>query len=181
MIDFFPEIIDETIVFDIKSKPENLENFWCVITKISRHPFISQAIAVYVDKKFPSGTIIVSKYFYHRYPDFYVIYDKNNNAIRLYTRPKYRGNKNWEYFAFLFKNFFYFNLGENTNLAEDRSEIAQKMYLKLTKSILEKDESLEDFLFSPAKIREDFSEDKVPRDPCFPYIWYNQRMGEIDG
>jgi hypothetical protein len=181
IVDFVPEVTEENaLIFDIKSKPKNLKNFWAVVTKIDRHPFISQAIAIYVNQDFPSGTIIVSKYFYHKYPDFYVVYDKENNAMRVYTSPPYRGNKNWEYFALLFKNFFYLNLGEHTNLSQDRSVIGEEMYLKIKKSVLEKGEDLESFFNPATNIRNDFSEKDVPRDPCFPYIWYNHRMGETN-
>ena len=177
MIDFVPEIIDENkLIFNIKSKPENLENFWAVVTKIKRHTFISYAISIYINNDFPPGTIIHSNYFYHKYPDLYVIYDKHHNAIRIYTGLEHRNKKYWEYFVFLFRNFFYCNLNIYTDIAEDRTDYAEKMYLTIMESInnlvaLEE----EHYNFSP-NIKINFSEKEIPRDPCFPYIWYNHRM-----
>jgi len=179
LVDFVPEIIEEDkLVFDIKSKPETLENFWAVVTKIKRHPFISYAIGIYLNDDFPEGTIIVSPYFYHKYPDFYVVYDKNNRTMRLYANPVYRGNRYWEYFAFIFRNFFYFNLNLYTDLGSLRTDYVHKMYLRLKESVLEKSNLTEENDNSSPIINESFSEKDIPRDPCFPYIWYNQRIGE---
>jgi hypothetical protein len=177
MTEFVPEVINNNkLIFDIQSKPKNLKNFWAVVTKIKRHPFISHAVAIYINDKKPNGTIIYSNYFYHEYPDLYVIYDKDNNAIRVYTGILHRNKRYWEYFAFLFRNFFYFNLDIYTDIAKDRTDYAEKMYLRIVDSVSDRLSSGKDYYNPISNARTEFSEENIPRDPCFPYIWYNHRM-----
>lgn len=170
----------ERFVFDIESVSKDLENLWMSIIEIKDHPFHSFAVAIYKNNDFEPGTIIVSKYFYHKYPDLYVVYNKENRTSRLYTNPKYRKSGYWKYFAPILRNFFYFNLNIYSDFGTERSWLAHKMYLGLRKIILEKNNFLDEkYDKSVYKIMENFTDKDVPRDPCFPNIWYNQRIGGV--
>jgi hypothetical protein len=172
------QIDDNKIIFDVKSYPEELGKFWTVVTKIEDHPLISYVASIYINDDFMPGTIIESSFFYHKYPDLHVVYDKDIFAIRIYTSPFHRGKKHWEYLALVLRNFFYSNLNIYTDISSDRTILAQNMYKTLRKNVIKDTDLTEEDDKTPYKIRNNLLEKEIPRDPCFPYTWYNHRMAE---
>lgn len=159
-------------IYNLKSFPEEIKNTWMHIIKIDRHPQLSYVVAIYKNNDFPEGTIILSPYFYHRYPDFYALYEKDIKAFRIYSNPMYRRQYHWNGFPMILRNFFYNSLGIYTDVIEERSLSAEKIYQKLKKMSKmpeEQDPSPNNNAIVDAQVN-------PPRDPCYPNVWYNHRI-----
>ena len=171
------KIDNEKVIFDFSSLPVQLKKMWAVITIIENHPLISFSLAIYKNDDYEEGTIIVSPYFYHKYPDLYAVGNKEYNTVRIYTNPIHRRKSQWKIIALLFRSFFYSNLNIYSDIAEDRSPLGQKAYLELKQEVKKMGNLDEKYFSTSGIIKNDFDEEKIPRDPCFPNVWYNNRIG----
>jgi GNAT superfamily N-acetyltransferase len=176
MTDVVTNIINEKKIPYLSSFPEELENVWVHVHKFENHPTLSLVVSLYKNDDFKRGTVIVSPYFYHKYPDVYCIYTKDIDGdtyigARAYTNPKYRGRGYWKWFILFLRSFLYNNLQMYTDVSPERNSFLEKAYVSahiIAKKTITK-------YFNDGKM---FTRDgKEPRDPCFPDIWYNQRVG----
>jgi hypothetical protein len=166
------QIDEKKWVYDLESFPEEIKNTWMHIVKLDRHPHISYVVAIYKNDDFPEGTIILSPYFYHKYPDFYALEDKEVNAFRIYTNPIYRGQKHWKGFPMILRNFFYYSCGIYSDVGKERSLSGEMLYKSL-KKMADMPENEDP---APNNRTVVDSEVNPPRDPCYPNVWYNQRI-----
>lgn len=175
MTNIFPKMCGGVPTADLEKFPEELGNSWIFIHKFENHPFYSYLFSLYHNEDFPAGTVIISPYLYHRYPDIYSIYSKpdENNiyyGMRASINPRYRGQKWWNWYGYLTRIIFWGNLNIHVDVTSDRNKKMEQFYQNAT-ALFEQNN----------KIKNDgrmyLPDEEMPRDPAFPYIWYNQRIG----
>jgi len=87
--------------------PESLQNSWVLITIFDAKNTLGGVCSLYINDKFPKGTIIISKKIYNDYPDAYITFDKNGSFNRIYTSTKYRKNGIMKYLGNLLKTILF--------------------------------------------------------------------------
>jgi hypothetical protein len=166
-------INNEISIPKLSSYPWELEDSWVHVCKTNnkRNPYI---VSFYNNKDYKRGTIIYSEFIYHKHPTSYVIFNESNLAERMYTNPKNRGRGYWKWIPLVLRCFFYNNL-EKIYLdgSPERSLAAEKAYKKAVALLKQKS------IYINNGRRVHLEETTPPRDPAFPYIWYNQRVKEI--
>jgi hypothetical protein len=171
--------VNEKKIPYLSSFPKELENVWVHVHKFENHPTLSLVVSLYKNDDFKKGTIIISPYFYHKYPDVYCVYTKDVDGethigTRAYTNPKYRGRGYWKWFILFLRSFLYNNLQMYTDVSPERNSFMEKAYKNVQKTInYEYDKYKNDGKMYTKEYQE-------PRDPCFPDIWYNHRIGGIN-
>lgn len=157
----------------LSSYPIELENSWIHICK-TKNNYISYIVSFYHNDDYEKGTIVYSNFIYNKYPTSYVLFNENNLAIRIYTDPRNRGRGYWKWVALVLRCFFYNNLDKiYVDATPERSMAGERAYSKAMQ------------LSKQKKIyknngRMNLGEIDPPRDPAFPYVWYNQRIKEIE-
>lgn len=160
---------------DFSNFPEELENMWMAIHKFNNHGTLSAIAYIYKNDKYPPGTIVETPYMYHEYPDAYSVYLKENEdgvfiGTRVYTNPKYRGRGWWKFLFGFLRDVLYTNFNMYTDSTEERTVAVEKMYQHAQKMLNQDAYNQNDGRFFVEEIL-------PPRDPCYPEIWYNHRIG----
>lgn len=165
--------MNEIVIPNLEDYPQELENSWIHIYKVEDHFDISYIVSFYNNDDYPRGTIIVSPFLYHIYPDSYVIFNKDNLSTRIYTNPVYRGRGYWKWIPQVLRCFFYNNF-DNIYLdsSPERSMAGEKAYKKAIEIMKQKK-----IYVNNGRMK--LGELEPPRDPSFPYIWYNNRIGGL--
>lgn len=174
MTNIYPKFDGKVLTADFEKFPQELGNSWIVIHKFDNHSFYSYMFCLYHNDDFPPGTVLMSPYFYHKYPDIYSLYTKENSegilfGIRASVNPKHRGKKMWTWYAYLTRILFWGNLGVIVDVTEDRNKKMDNFYEKASQVFNHKEKTKNDGRIS-------YPSEEMPRDPAFPYIWHNQRI-----
>ena len=156
--------------------PTEFGHSWMQITFLKDHPDLSFAVCLYINNKYPNGTIIMSKHISNDYPDMYCTLDHNHKANRLYTNPIYRKRGYWKILGTLMRSIMYSYNGVIADGSADRANAIEKAYLDMVRIGKQKK-----WLPNNGRMfSHQGSEIEPPREPVFPYIWYNQRIGGLD-
>lgn len=156
-----------------KSIPKEFENSWIKITKLNLEK-TKHVACFYFNDKYPSGTVIVSNKVDDSYPDIYVTFDKNNQAERLYINPLMRKKGYLHIVPLVLRKCFWEYLGIIVDGSTDRSYKADRAY-NIAKEILNETPSLNNKIENlSANARYEI---EPPRDPIYPNVWSNQRIG----
>ena len=155
--------------------PKELGDSWVMVTFFKDNPAVSTAVCLYINNKYPKGTIVMSKYMMNDYPDMYYILDKTNTVTRFYTNPIYRRRGYWKLFGTLMRSIMYNYNGIVPDSTDDRAFFGEKAYLAMV-NIGKQKKWLKNNgrMFNHLGI-----EFEPPRNPAFPSIWYNQRIGGL--
>ena len=154
--------------------PEKLNSYWIQITEFKKNNIIKYCVAFYKNKKYPSGTIIVSNYISNDYPDLYLTIDKNLLANRVYTSPELRPSGAWKWIGVITRLFFYNNMGQQKiDVPSKRSFIADIAYNNTKKILKEK------HIYKKNEVKKIFELTEPPRDFLYPAVWYNKRIKRI--
>lgn len=151
--------------------PKQFDGFWIQITKIfnNKNSFIA---CFYLNDDNPSGTVIVSDYLNSKYPDMYVSFYMDGLADRLYINPSLRKRGYLSIIPLVLRTAFYhYQDGFIVDGSDNRSDLADKAY-SLAKNFLEESELNN----NPVSANSIYNIEP-PRDPIYPLIWYNQRVG----
>lgn len=175
MTNVTPKFDGKVLTADLDKFPEELGNSWIIIHKFENHPFYSYMFCMYHNDDFPAGTIIVSPYFYHKYPDVYSLYAKKNKdnvylGVRASVNPRHRGKGWWTWYAYLTRVIFWGNFKIVVDVTPDRNTKMENFYKKASKLFNHKNKTEND-----GRIKS--PDQEMPRDSSFPYTWYNQRIG----
>jgi hypothetical protein len=154
------------------SYPEELGNSWIHNCFMEDHPSIGLVSCVYFNDKYPKGTVIFSRHILNDYPDMYITWDKKYLANRMYTNPIHRRKGYWKFVGVLLRCLMY---GYNRTVvdgSDDRAFAIEKAYLKMMSFGQKK------WLPNNGRmLKHKGWEIQPPREPAYPYIWYNQRIG----
>jgi hypothetical protein len=151
--------------------PKELENTWLHVYKVKDHFDLSYIVSFYKNNDYPRGTVIVSPFLYHKYPDGYVIFDKQYFSSRIYGNPMYRGRGWWKWVPIVLRTFFYSNMNKIfVDATPERSMAGERSYKKALPYLKQKNPTINNG-------RMNLGEMEPPRDPTSPYIWYNNRVG----
>lgn len=156
-----------------KEYPVEFGDSWICVTFLKDHPDLSLIAMLYKNNKYPKGTIIFSKYIHNDYPDMYYTLDKDHLANRVYTNPMYRRRGYWKIFGSLMRSIIYNYNGIIPDGSADRANAVEKAYLAMV-SIGKQAKWLPN---NGRMFKHMGSEIEPPREPAYPYIWYNQRAG----
>lgn len=155
--------------------PTEFGHSWVQVTKFENHPTLTYAVCLYINDKYPNGTIVFSKYISNDYPDMYYTLDYNHRANRVYTNPVYRRRGYWKIFGTLMRSIIYNYNGVIPDGSADRANAVEKAYLAMVRIGKQKG-----WLPNNGRMfNHQGSEIEPPREPAFPLIWYNQRIGGI--
>lgn len=169
-------IIDNIDMVNFNEVPYPIDSLWFHLHKLNNNSTSSWVLSAYHSDDFPGGTIIKSPYIYHKFPDFYVTYsfpDEENVylATRTSINPKYRGNGWIKPFILFIKTFLYNNFNILTDISTERNMAIERAYIaihKMGKRLYKKYKN-DGTMFGKMV--------EMPRDPCYPSIWYNHRIG----
>lgn len=175
MTNFKKKIDNGIVTLDFESFPKELGNSWIFIHEFKNHPFYSYLFSMYHNDDFPKGTIVVSPFFYHKYPDIYSLYSKKTDkniylGERASVNPKYRGQTWWIWYAYMTRVIFWDILGIVVDITPDRNKKMEAFYQKYTTQYRTDEDNIEN------NGRMNYPSEEMPRDPAFPYIWYNNRI-----
>lgn len=176
MTNFYPKKDKEVMTADFDSFPEELGNSWIMIHKFNNHRFYSYMFCMYHNDDFPRGTIIVSPYFYHKYPDIYSLYnhpDDNDvyHGVRASINPIHRGKKWWTWYGYMTRVIMWGTFGIHVDVTADRNSKIENFYQKATAAIGQEWQIKNNG-------RLEYSDEEMPRDVAFPYTWHNNRIVE---
>jgi hypothetical protein len=163
---------NEISIPELSCYPWELEDSWIHVCKTNnkKSPYI---VSFYNNKDYERGTIIYSEFIYHKYPTSYVIFNEKNLAERIYTNPVYRGRGYWKWVPLVLRCFFYNNLNKiYLDATPERSMAGERAYKKAIHLLKQKHIYINNG-------RMNIGEIDPPRDPAFPYVWYNQRIKGI--
>jgi len=155
------------------SYPEELGDSWIQVTFLKDHPDLSLIAMLYINSKHKKGTVIFSDYIPNDYPDMYYTLDKQHLANRVYTNPEYRRRGYWKIFGTLMRSIIYNYNGIIPDGSTDRAKAVEKAYLAMV-NIGKQAKWLPN---NGRMFKHLASEIEPPREPAYPYIWYNQRVG----
>lgn len=82
--------LDNKVFLEFDQYPEELLNSWILVTLFDEKNYLGGVCSLYINNKFPSGTIIFSEFIDNDFPDAYVSWEKNGKFNRIYCSPKYR-------------------------------------------------------------------------------------------
>ena len=166
--------------------PTELGESWVQVTFFEDHPTLGGVIALYKNNRYTTGTIIFSKYILNDYPDMYLTFTKNGNiagtdkntgilADRMYTNPIYRKRGYWKFVGTLMRSIIYSYNKRILDGTTNRAMAIERAYLKMMSLGGQK----RGFNNNGRMFKHSGSEIEPPREPSFPFIWYNQRIGGI--
>lgn len=176
MTKFIPKEDGDVATGDFEKYPTELENSWILIHKLENHPFYSYMFSMYKNDDLPTGTIIMSPYFYHRYPEIHSLYyhkDEKTNTyfgVSGWVNPRYRRRGWWFWYGLMTRVIFWGNLNMYVDAGGDRDKKMEGFYQKATSAIKQKRKTENDG-------RANFPESEMQRDVAHPYTWYNHRVG----
>lgn len=175
MTNFIPKTEGNIVTADFECFPTELENGWIFIHEFKNNKLFSNLFSMYKGDDFPRGTVVVSPYIYHRYPDIYSLYEQPNaEGIILGSRgqinPRYRGRKWWTWYAYMTRVIFWGNFKKHIDVTPERNTKMETFYQKARKDF-NQDWQMEN------TGRNKYPDEEMPRDPIYPYIWYNHRVG----
>jgi hypothetical protein len=168
---------NNVVTIDLDKFPEELENSWCFIHDFkNNHNMYSYMFCLYNNDDFPKGTVIISPYFYHKYPDIYSLYSKPNEdkvmfATRVHVNPKHRGKQWMIWYAYITRDIFWNNFGFIADVTSDRNKKVESWYKRYTELSGQE-------MKTQNNGRMNYPSEEMPRDPAYPYIWYNNRISE---
>lgn len=175
MTNFYPKMDGKVATADFECFPKELGNSWIFIHKFENHPLYSYLFSLYHNNDFEKGTVVMSPYIYHKYPDIYSVYAKPQKddihyGIRVNVNPKFRGRGWWTWYGYLTRVIFWGTFGIHVDSTQERNTKIENFYQKATNAIGQnwKTEN---------SGRNNYPDEEMPRDPAFPYIWYNNRIG----
>lgn len=175
MTSFFFEEQNGVKLVNFNKFPEELGNMWISVHKFKNHGMLYAVVSMYQNDMYPPGTIIETPYMYNDYPDAYSVYVKKNEqgifiGTRIYTNPKYRGNKWWKYLLGFLRDFLYTNFDMYTDVTPERTLAGEKIFKNAQKMLNQNTLNKNDGRMYVEEIL-------PPRDPCYPETWYNHRIG----
>lgn len=175
MTKFYPKVVDGVVTGDFECFPTELDNGWIFIHKFENHPMYSYLFSMYNNDDFPRGTVVVSPYIYHKYPDIYSLYAKETEdgkylGERAQINPRYRGRKWWTWYGYMTRIIFWGTFQKHIDATSERNNKMETFYQKAIKAF---DQTWQ----LPNDGREKYPDEEMPRDPMFPYVWYNHRIG----
>ena len=168
--------------------PSELDKSWIHVTFFEDHPKLAGVISIYKNDKYPTGTVIFSKHILNEYPDMYMTLNKGGatyattekNVVlsdRIYTNPVYRRRGYWKWAGSMMRSILYSYNGLVLDGTDDRALAIEKIYVKAMKLGGQK----KWFPNNGRMFNHKGWEKEPPREPAFPYIWYNQRLGGKNG
>lgn len=156
--------------------PKEFGDSWIHVTLFDDHLTLAAIMCLYINDKHPPGTIIISKYMMNDYPDMHFTFNKNFEGERMYTNPVYRKRGYWKLFGILMRSIFYNYNGTVLESTSNRALAVERAYLAMVKLAKQKD-----WVPNNGRMFNHMgSEIEPPRDPAYPAVWYNQRVGGID-
>lgn len=156
--------------------PKEFGNSWVHVTLFDDHLTHAAIMCLYINDKYPNGTIIISKYIMNDYPDMHCTLNKNFEGERIYTNPTYRKRGYWKLFATLMRSVLYNYNGVVIDSTSNRALAVERAYMSMMKLVDQKR-----WLHNNGRMFKHMgSEIEPPRDPAYPATWYNQRLGGID-
>jgi hypothetical protein len=176
MTNFIPKNDNGVATMDFECYPLELEDSWMFIHKLEDHFNYSYVFSMYKNNDFPKGTLIISPYFYHKYPDIHSLYthqDKENGlyyGVSGWVNPKYRRRGFWYWYGIMTRVILWGNLGIHMDMGGDRDHKMEKSYQKIISSLKQ-----EKIVENDGRAKQ--AETEMPRDVVFPYTWYNHRIG----
>jgi hypothetical protein len=175
MTKFYPKIDGEVFTADFECFPKELENGWIFIHEFQDHKLLSHLFSMYKSNDFLRGTVIVSPYFYHKYPDIYSLYTKKTKdgkylGSRIQINPIHRGKKWLMWYAYMTRVIFWGTFKKHVDVVAERTAKIENFYSKATKSI-----NQDQYLKNDG--RKDFPDEEMGRDLAHPYVWYHHRIG----
>jgi len=175
MTKFYPKNDNGVRTADFESFPVELKNSWILIHKFKNNPHYSYLFSMYHNDDYPRGTVVVSPYIYHKYPDIYSLYNHPNDdgiyyGVRASVNPQYRGQGWWTWYGYMTRVIFWGTFGIHVDVTPDRNTKMEGFYQKATKGIGQE-------LKTKNNGRMYYPDEEMPRDPAFPHIWHNNRVG----
>lgn len=175
MTNFVTKIDGDVITLELECFPVELENGWIFIHEFENHKLFSNLFSMYKNDDFTRGTIIVSPYIYHRYPDIYSLYthktqDDRYLGCRAQINPRYRGRKWWTWYAYMTRVIFWGNFKKHIDVVAERNTKMENFYQKGRKVFNQKWQLENDG-------RNNYPDEDMARDLAYPYVWYNHRIG----
>lgn len=172
------ESFDKLSTGEFKNYPPELENSWIIFHKIDDHHQYAYMLCMYKNSDLPTGTIVESPYYYHRYPDVHSTYNHKdkitgkNFGVTGWVNPKYRRRGFWFWYSVFVWTILWNNFNIRIDAGGDRDKKMENFYNKVTKTIKQdsqtKNNGMKNF---------NLSDDQVQRDTSYPYTWYNHRIG----
>lgn len=177
MTKFIPKDDNGVATGDFECYPTELGNSWIFIHKLKDHKFYSYVLSMYKNDDLPRGTVIISPYFYHKYPHIHSLYLHPGKSGTIYgvsgwVHPKYRRRGQWLWYGLLTRILFWGNLKIFMDIGGDRDKKMEASTRKMKEII--KQQSM-----VPNDGRMHQNDDEMPRDVVYPYIWYNHRVGGL--
>jgi hypothetical protein len=176
MTNFIPKNDNGIATGDFECYPTELENSWIFIHKLKNHSFYSYVFSMYHNDDLKTGTIVVSPYFYHKYPDVHSLYCHQDKDTGIYfgvsgwVNPKHRRKGWWFWYGLLTRIIFWGNFNIYVDAGGDRDKKMESFYQKATHIIKQKNKIENDG-------RSTQPEGEMQRDVVYPYTWYNHRIG----
>lgn len=177
MTNFVKKNINNVDVISIESYPTELESSWMYINKLSDHDHYSYVYSMYANNDLPKGTIVVSPYFYHKYPDIHSLYLHPTKESGIYygvsgwVNPRHRRKGWWLWYGIMTRIIFLGNFNIEMDVGGDRDSKMEAAYQKVVKMLEHEKKAVKN------DGRSQLPETEMQRDVVFPYTWYNHRIG----
>lgn len=156
--------------------PNELDGCWIQITELIDTK-IKYVIAAYFNNIHPKNTIIISNILPTEYPDIYATINKDYRNERVYINPKYRKKGLLAIAGLITRSVFYEYLNIIIDIPLDRSPKTEKATF-LVKDIWQ--ETVETLPIEKRSAISLFDIDP-PRDPAYPNVWHQHRIGGKNG
>lgn len=114
--------IEDKIFVTFNKYPESLKNSWVLITIFDEKNTLGGVCSLYINDKFPTGKIIISKKIYNDYPDAYITFDKDGSFNRIYTSTEYRKSGIMKALGNVLKTIMFAKYGLYLNTAKTHNE-----------------------------------------------------------
>lgn len=168
--------LDNKVFLEFDQYPEELLNSWILVTLFDEKNYLGGVCSLYINNKFPSGTIIFSEFIDNDFPDAYVSWEKNGKFNRIYCSPKYRKSGVVTTLGAVARTLVYFKTKVYLIISTDVTEIGLKTMKRGISNILQvKDiESIKDTEHwkDPENINKEIMLDY--RDPVPPAHWHSE-------
>lgn len=116
--------LDNKVFLEFDKYPEDLLDSWVLVTLFDEKNYLGGICCLYINDKFPPGTIIFSKFIDNDFPDAYVSWEKGGRFNRIYCSPKYRKLGITTTLGALARTLVYFKTKAYLIIGTDATEIA---------------------------------------------------------
>lgn len=169
--------VEDKIFVTFNKYPESLKNSWVLITIFDEKNNLGGVCSLYINNKFPTGSIIISKKIYNDYPDAYITFDKDGSFNRIYTRREYRKSGIMKYLGNILKTIMFAKYGLHINTAKTHNlegHEVMKSGINLALNMKEKDLVVDTTYWKDPKFIHQTNLMEY-RDPMAPFYWYDIR------